>query len=156
MLYLASDHRGFALKEKIKQWLEEWGYAYQDLGPSELNPADDYPDFIHPAAAKVAQDPANSRAIVLGASGQGEAMVANRYPGVRAAVFYGGDPEVARLAREHNDANVLAAGVALGSTFAESRPTPEDEIKAAVRLWLETPFSGDARHVRRIAKIDKE
>ena len=155
MIYLTSDHRGLAMKEKIKQWLSEWNYEYEDLGPTELNPTDDYPDFIHPAAAKVSQNPKENRAIILGCSGQGEAMVANRYPGVRAAVFYGGDPEIARLAREHNDSNILSIGAALGSTNDESRPTPEDEVKAAVRLWLETPFSGDERHVRRIAKIDR-
>lgn len=154
MIYLASDHRGLELKNKIKQWLGEWGYECEDLGPTDFNPEDDYPDFMHLAGAKVSENPSENKAIIMGGSGQGEAMVANRYKGVRAAVFYGGDPEIARLAREHNDSNVLSIGAALGSTTDESRPTPEDEVKAAVRLWLETPFSGDERHVRRIKKID--
>src|SRR3990167_8808632 len=89
MIYLAADHRGFELKEKIKEWLKEWGYEYEDMGAFEYNADDDYPDFISKAAEKVSQDSDNSRAIIMGGSGQGEAMVANRYKGVRAAVFYG-------------------------------------------------------------------
>lgn len=155
MIYLATDHRGFQLKEKIKEWLKEWGYQYEDLGAFEYNPDDDYPDFIKKAAEKVSDDPENSKAIILGGSGQGEAMVANRYKGVRAAVYYspayakasaGKDSEeMIKMSREHNDANVLA----LGASFIN-----EDTAKKAIELWLETPFSGEERHNRRIKKID--
>ena len=148
MIYLASDHRGLAMKEKIKQWLSEWSYAYEDLGPTELDPTDDYPDFIHPAAAKVSEDPVSNRAIILGGSGQGEAIVANKYRGVRAVCYYGGDAEwVVKTTREHNDSNILS----LGTSFLG-----EDEAKKVIKLWLETPFSGDERHVRRVKKIDRE
>lgn len=171
MIYLATDHRGFELKEKIKQWLTEWGYQYEDCGAFELNPDDDYPDFIHKAAQKVSEDPENNKAIILGGSGQGEAMVANRYKGVKAAVFYGPAPKkilgrvyyygwffgwnnffynvfakpFIKLSREHNNANVLSLGV----EFLD-----EDTAKRAIKLWLETPFSGEERHIRRINKID--
>lgn len=145
MIYLASDHRGFELKAHVKQWLDELGYAYEDCGPFELDPDDDYPDYVHRAAQKVAEDPGEHRAIVLGMSGQGEAMVANRYRGVRAAVYYGGERPYILLSREHNDANVLS--------LAASFLTVED-TRLTVQKWLATPFSGDERHVRRIEKID--
>ena len=144
-IFLASDHRGFELKEKIKGWLTEWGYEYKDMGNFVYDKDDDYPDFIRKAAEKVSQDPENAKAIVLGGSGQGEAMAANRYKNVRAAVYYGGVEEIIKLSREHNDANILCLGVFfLG----------ENMIKKAVKLWLETPFSGEERHKRRINKID--
>lgn len=143
-IYLAADHRGFQLKEKVKTWLKEWGYEYEDMGAFEFNKDDDYPDFISKAAEKVSQDPENSKAIILGGSGQGEAMVANRYKGVRAAVYYGGSEEVVKLSREHNNANILS----LGTFFVD-----EETAKRAVEVWLETPFSGEERHVRRIAKF---
>lgn len=144
-IYLGADHAGFELKEKIKEWLAEWGYEFEDMGANEYDENDDYPDFIRPAAKTVAHDPENARAIVLGGSGQGEAMVANRYRGVRAAVYYGGSDEIIKLSREHNDANVLS----LGARFLN-----EEEAKKAVKLWLETEFTGADRHVRRINKTD--
>lgn len=143
-IYLATDHRGFKLKEKIKMWLKEWGYEYEDMGAFELNKDDDYPDFIRKAAEAVANDPERSRGIILGGSGQGEAMVANRYKGVRAAVYYGGSEEIIKLSREHNDANVLS----LGTFFVDG----ETAMKA-IKLWLETPFPGEGRHKRRISKF---
>jgi len=145
-IYLAADHRGFALKEKIKQWLTAWGYEYEDCGAFELNEQDDYPDFIHTASQKVSADPVNSKAIILGGSGQGEAMTANRHKGVHAAVFYGGPDKVITLSREHNDANTLA----LGAFFVD-----ETAVEHVLKLWLDTPFSGDERHQRRIKKIDR-
>ncbi len=144
MIYLATDHRGYQLKEKIKQWLDEWKLEYVDCGATTYDPNDDYPDFISIAAEKVAQDPAQNRAIVLGATGQGEAIVANRVRGVRAAVLYSDALDIAKLSREHNDANVLS----LGASFVG------EEVKNLIKLWLDTPFSNDERHVRRIAKID--
>ena len=144
MIYLAADHKGFALKEKIKQWLSQWNLQFEDCGALALDPQDDYPDFIGKAAAAVSGDPQNSRAIVLGMSGQGEAIAANKFKGVRAMVYYGGPDELLTLARQHNDANVLS----LGAGFVD----PE-QIKRQIKKWLETPFSGDERHVRRLKKI---
>lgn len=142
-IYLAADHAGYNLKEKIKSFLEEKGYDVQDFGAFEYEKGDDYPDFISKAAEAVSKD-SESRAIVLGGSSQGEAMVANRYKNVRAAAYYGGAEEILRLTREKNDANVLA----LGARFLD-----EEEALRAVEFWLDTPFSGDERHVRRIAKF---
>jgi ribose 5-phosphate isomerase B len=144
MIYLATDHRGFALKEKMRSWLTEWGLEYVDCGATSYNPEDDYPDFISIAAAKVSEDPVNNRGIVLGGNGQGEAMVANRKPGVRAAVFYGGPDALIVMTREHDAANILS----LGASFIS-----EDDAKHAIKLWLDTPFTEEPRHVRRIAKF---
>ena len=144
IIYLASDHAGFALKEKIKAVLESEGYETKDLGPLSFNPDDDYPDFVKLAAEEVSKNPRNSKAIVLGGSGQGEAMVANRYKNARAAVYYGGPEEIIKLSREHNDANILS----LGARFLK-----EDEALKAVKLWLETDFSQEERHKRRVEKF---
>ncbi|MDP2648211.1 MAG: RpiB/LacA/LacB family sugar-phosphate isomerase [Candidatus Yanofskybacteria bacterium] len=144
-IYLAADHRGYELKEKIKEWLSDWGYDCEDMGNEEFDPNDDYPDFVALAAKKVAMEPKESLGIVLGASGQGEAMAANRFKKVRAAVYYGGQKEIIKLSREHNDANVLAVGAAFVS---------DDLAKNMIRLWLDTKFSGAMRHKRRIDKID--
>lgn len=146
MLYLASDHAGFELKEKLKAYLQELGYEIKDCGAFSRDEADDYPDFIAPAARAVSEDPQNARAIIFGGSGQGEAMIANRFHGVRAAVYYGGNEKIITLSREHNDANVLS----LGARFLS-----DHEAKAAVKLWLDTAFSGEERHVRRLGKIRK-
>lgn len=146
MIYLATDHRGFELKEKIKQWLSEWGHEYVDCGATELNPSDDYTDFVAQAAEKVAQNPSGNVAIVLGATGQGEAMVANRRHGVRAAVYYGGPADIITMSRQHNAANVLS----IGASFVG------DDVKDMIKLWLDTSFSEEPRHLRRIAKIDPQ
>ncbi len=146
MIYLASDHAGFKLKEKLQTFLGELGFEAEDLGNLSHQEGDDYPDFIFPAAKKVSEDPENNKAIILGGSGQGEAMAANRLKGVRATVFYGGPLDMIKVSREHNDANVLS----LGARFIF-----EDEAKEAVKMWLETPFSEGERHKRRIDKIDK-
>ncbi|MBI2626978.1 MAG: RpiB/LacA/LacB family sugar-phosphate isomerase [Parcubacteria group bacterium] len=150
MIYLATDHRGYELKEKIKKWLSQWGFEFEDCGAFEFNPEDDYPDFISKAAQKVSEDTENNKAVVLGGSGQGEAMVANKFKGVRAVVFYtpaktDHNENVIKLSREHNNANVLA----LGASFLD-----EDTTKNAIKLWLETPFSDEERHKRRIEKIN--
>ncbi len=147
-IYIAADHAGFKLKEKLKKYLIELGYQAEDLGNFVYDEKDDYPDFVRQAADAVAKDPENNRGIILGGSGQGEAMVANRIKGARAAVFYGFQGEsldIVRLSREHNNANILS----LGALFIT-----EDEAKKAVKLWLETPFSNEERHTRRIKKID--
>ncbi|HXV26582.1 MAG TPA: RpiB/LacA/LacB family sugar-phosphate isomerase [Candidatus Paceibacterota bacterium] len=147
MIYLASDHRGFELKTHIKEWLVEWGMEYEDCGPAEYDAQDDYPDFIRCAAEKVAANPEKHKAIVLGASGQGEAMVCNRFTGVRAAVYYGGTHDILTLSREHNDANILS----LGAAFID-----HDDVKRCIQLWLTTDFTNEERHVRRIKKIDEK
>ncbi len=154
MIYLASDHRGFELKKKLQAWLTELHLEYVDCGPMSYNEDDDYPDFVAQAAAKVSDDPINNRAIVLGATGQGEAMVANRRRGVRAIVFYGGSVEIVRLGRLHNAANVLSLGVAPGNTIAEGVAMDDALAKEAVALFLSTDFLAEERHVRRIGKID--
>lgn len=160
-IYLATDHTGFELKGKIKDFLQKGGYDIEDCGAFAYNKDDDYPDFISKAAEAVSKN-SEDRAIIFGGSGQGEAMVANKFSGVRAAVFYGSaipsrtadvtgrqsqDPyEMIRLTREHNDANVLSIGI----RFIE-----DEEILKVVKLWLETPFTNEERHLRRIEKIKK-
>lgn len=144
-IFFASDHAGLELKGALVSFVrDELGYAVEDCGAYEENPEDDYPDFISKAAAAVSEHASEAKAIILGGSGQGEAMVANRYPHVRAVVYYGGHKRIVLLSREHNDANVLS----LGARFLTT-----DEARDAVREWLSTDFSGDARHVRRIKKL---
>lgn len=145
MVYLATDHAGFELKEKIKEFLEKEGHEVKDFGAFKYDKEDDYPDFISQAAEAVSKQPDN-RAIILGGSGQGEAIVANKFPNVRAAVYYGKAEEMPNLTRQHNDSNILS----LGARFLSS-----EEAISAVKLFLQTPFSGDSRHIRRIEKINK-
>jgi ribose 5-phosphate isomerase B len=151
-ILFGADHAGFELKETLVAFVrDELGHEVEDMGAHVYNERDDYPDFIREVALRIggADAQANTRGIIfgiiLGGSGQGEAMVANRFKGVRAAVYYGGDFAIVARSREHNDANVLS----LGASFIT-----EAEAEEAVRVWLETPFSGDERHMRRIQKID--
>jgi ribose 5-phosphate isomerase B len=148
-IVVASDHAGFKLKEATKSFLQKNGYEVLDVGAHEYVEGDDYPVYMKEAALKVAKDlTGGTKGIIFGGSGEGEAMVANRFPGVRATVWYGetnNSMEIIRKSREHNDANVLA----VGARFAN-----EEETRKAVSLWLETPFSGAERHKRRIAEID--
>ncbi len=144
-IYIGSDHAGFELKSKLIPFLKEMGYEVTDCGPEKFDPTDDYPDYIIPVAKAVAADPKNLKGIVIGASGEGEAIAANRTEGIRAVEYYGGNLEIVKLSREHNDANILS----LGAKFLN-----ESQAKEAVKLWLTTPFSGDERHARRIAEID--
>ncbi len=145
-IFLASDHAGFKLKEVIKKYLSELSYEVEDLGAHTENQDDDYPEIMSRAAKKVAENPGTDKAIIFGGSGQGEAMVANRFTGVRAVVFYGGALDIITLSREHNNANILSFG---------ARFVGEDEAKEAAKLWLETPFSEDERHIRRIGQIEQ-
>lgn len=144
-IYIGTDHAGFELKEHLVSFLRGLGHDVEDLGAHSLEPLDDYPDYIFPVAEAVVGD-SESRGIILGGSGQGEAMCANRIKGVRAAVYYGGALDIAVLSREHNNANILS----LGARFVDN-----DEAEEAVRLWLGTQFSGEEKHARRIAKLDK-
>ncbi|MBP7770878.1 MAG: RpiB/LacA/LacB family sugar-phosphate isomerase [Candidatus Pacebacteria bacterium] len=143
-IFLASDHAGFELKQKLADFLMQKGHEVEDMGPTRLNPADDYPDYITPCAKRVADTP-DSMGIIAGMSGQGEAMAANRVRGVRAAVYYGGPADIIKLSRRHNDANILS----LGARFVSA-----DEATQAVELWLATNFEHDERHQRRILKMD--
>lgn len=143
-VHIASDHAGFALKESLREHLRTLGYEVVDHGPQALDPDDDYPITIRPVAFAVAENPGDV-GIVLGKSGQGEAMVCNRVKGVRAAVYYGGPTEILALSREHNGANALS----LGAGFVT-----EEEAKKAVELWFSTPLGTDERHLRRQKLLD--
>lgn len=156
-IIFAADHAGFELKNTLLAYVrDELGHEVEDMGARELDTQDDYPDYVKEAAKTVSEDSNNIRAIIIGGSGQGEAMVANRFKGVRAAVYYGesarkqtdaDDKElsIVESVRTHNDANILS----LGARFITS-----EEAKEAVRTWLHTPFSNEKRHVRRLGKID--
>lgn len=144
-IYIGTDHAGFEMKEALVSFLRDLGHDVEDKGAKTFDLLDDYPDFIRPVAEAVAKD-ADARGIILGGSGQGEAMCANRVKGARAAVYYGGTMNIAVLSREHNDANILS----LGARFIDL-----EEAKEAIRIWLETPFSGEAKHLQRIQKLDK-
>ena len=142
-IYLASDHAGFDLKQFLETHLKELGYELEDCGAFEMDPLDDYPDFIIPAAEKVSKDP-NSRGIIMGGSGQGEAIAANRIKGVRAVVFYDGPMDIVQLSRTHNNANILSLG---------ARFITQEKAAEVVDLWLSAPFEG-GRHKKRIDKLD--
>jgi len=143
VIYLASDHAGFRLKEKIKKYLQNKDIQYEDIGPKSYNEEDDYPDYVIPCAIKVSKDK-DSKAIVIGGSGQGEAIAANKVKGIRAAVIYSFNKNAVQLSKEHNDANVLSLG---------ARFLTEKEVMQTIGLWLKIQFSNEARHKRRIKKI---
>ena len=144
-IYIASDHAGFEMKRELIPFLLEQKYEVEDCGPKEYNHDDDYPDYVSVVAKKVSND-RTTMGIVIGRNGQGEAIVANRFSGVRCAVFYGGPKHMLTLSREHDDANILS----LGANFLTIQ-----EAKASAELWLRTNFSGEERHVRRIKKIEQ-
>lgn len=141
-VHIATDHAAFEVKEFLRERLAEAGHEVVDHGATSYDAADDYPDLIIPCAEAVAADPA-SLGVVLGGSGNGEQIAANKVTGVRAALAW--KPELAELARQHNNANVVSVG---------GRMHTEDEAWQIVRTFLDTPFSGDERHARRITKID--
>ena len=143
-IHIGTDHAGFALKNKLSEYLKALGHDVVDHGAFSLDPTDDYPDFIKPVAEAVSND-SESKGIVLGGSGQGEAMVANKFDNVRAVEYYGGTTEIIKLGREHNDANVLSLG---------ARFVTDIEAETAVKLFLETDFSNYPRHIRRIEEIN--
>lgn len=158
-IYLATDHAGFELKESVKKFLLEKGYEVKDYGAYSFDKNDDFPDFISKVGEAVSKD-SESRGIIFGGSGQGEAMLANKYKNVRAALFYGSviPPgavdatgkksidrfEIVRLSREHNNSNILS----IGARFVSAH-----DAMQAVDTWLQIPFSGEERHARRIEKI---
>ncbi len=140
-VHLGSDHAGFELKAHLTARLGEQGYEVVDHGPVEYDPVDDYPPFVLRAAAAVVND-AGSLAVVIGGSGNGEQIAANKVPGVRAALAWNDD--TAGLSREHNDANVVSIGARMHTLSEATR---------LVERFLTTPFSGDPRHARRIETI---
>ena len=165
-VFFAGDHAGFELKAKLIEFTRSLGHEVEDLGPFSYDAGDDFPDFVVPLANKVAQEvtPLNPpskeggevRGIICAASGEGEAICANRLKGVHAVVYYGPVSrtqtdasgkvfDLITSTRQHNNANVLSLG---------ARFMTEEEAKEAVRIFLETPFSNDERHVRRLKKID--
>lgn len=140
-VHLGSDHAGFQLKNTLVEWLVDAGYEPVDHGPLELDPDDDYPPYVLAAAAAVAREP-GTYGVVLGGSGNGEAIAANKVAGVRAALVW--TEATARLAREHNDANVVSLG---------ARQYDAHEAVQFVATFLETRFSGEERHVRRLGLV---
>lgn len=140
-VHLGCDHAGFELKEHLVSWLREHGYEPVDHGAHEYDAVDDYPPFCIAAAEAVAAEP-GSLGIVLGGSGNGEQIAANKVPGIRAALAFSVD--TATLAREHNDANVIALG---------ARQYGQQEAVGFVEAFLTTAFSGDPRHQRRIEMV---
>jgi ribose 5-phosphate isomerase B len=144
-IFIGGDHAGFELKEKIIKYLTEQNYSIEDMGAFNLNQNDDYPDFIIPVAKAVSLNK-NSFGIVLGGSGQGEQIAANKIDEVRAIEYYGGNLEIVKLGREHNNANVLS----LGARFIN-----EQEAMEAIKVFLNTKFSEEERHERRLKEINK-
>ena len=142
MIYLGADHGGFALKEQLKAWLSDWQIAYTDLGATALDPADDYPDFAFAVAEAVARSSVEHRGILACRSAAGVVIAANKVRGVRAVAPL--TEQAAKHSREHNDANVLG----LSGDWLDDMTA-----KAIVQTWLNTPFSGDERHQRRLDKI---
>lgn len=140
-VYLGSDHAGFELKSAVIEWLASAGHEPVDCGPPAYHSDDDYPVYVMRAARGVASDP-GSLGIVIGGSGNGEQIASNKIPGIRAALAWTDD--TARLARQHNDANVLSLG---------AREYPVADAVGFARVFVETPFSGEPRHARRIAMI---
>jgi ribose 5-phosphate isomerase B len=140
-VYIGSDHAGYELKNHLVGWLKEQGHDVADCGPAVYDPEDDYPTFVLRAAAGVAGEP-GSLGVVIGGSGNGEAIAANKVKGVRAALAWSDD--TATLGRQHNDANVISIG---------ARMHPVEDATRFVGLFLATPFSGAERHQRRIAEL---
>lgn len=154
-IYFASDHAGFELKSHLMDFVRAQGHEVHDCGPASSEANDDYPDFVMPMARMVAAD-TESFGICIGASGQGEAMAANRVKGIRAAVYYGpaalqqtdaqGNAlDILASTRFHNNANILS----IGARFVKS-----EEAERVIQTWLSVGFSGEERHVRRNAKLD--
>ena len=143
IIYLASDHAGFELKKFLIEHLVKYGYNVEDCGAYRMDPLDDYPDYIIPTAEKVSINP-DSKGIIMGGSGQGEAIAANRIKGVRAAVYYDGPVDIVKLSRSHNNANVLS----FGARFITHKKAAE-----VLDIWMDEPFKG-GRHEKRIAKLD--
>ena len=140
-IHIGSDHAGLELKAALVEYLQSKGHDVKDHGPHEYDAVDDYPDFCIPAAIATVADPA-SLGIVLGGSGNGEQIAANKVKGVRAVLAW--SVETAKLGRDHNNANVVGIG---------ARQHSQEEAFAIIEAFLETPFSQAERHIRRIGQI---
>lgn len=143
-IFLGADHRGFDLKEKLKEWLKNKGHSVEDFGAHRMDPADDYPDFAVSVARKVAEDPVEHRGILLCGSGAGMDVAANKIKGIRATVVW--NTESAEHARSHDDVNVISIATDW---------TPPEQARQIVKTFLETPFSDEERHIRRLKKIEE-
>ncbi|MBW3538127.1 RpiB/LacA/LacB family sugar-phosphate isomerase [Candidatus Parcubacteria bacterium] len=159
-IYFGADHAGYELKSLLKRYAQELGHEVVDCGNHNFEPDDNYPDFVVPVARAMTDDD-QIRGVVIGGSGQGEAMAANKIPLARAAVYYGAvlpkqavditgrvsqdKYEIIRLSRSHNDSNVLSFG---------ARFVDPDEAKECLKIWLETPFSNTERYVKRIKQVE--
>lgn len=142
-IHLAADHNGFELKEKIKTWLTDWGYDFEDHGNAQHDPADDFPDFAGPAAEAVSKNPHKEKGIVICGSAAGTDIVANKYKGVWSSVLF--SPEQAKAATKDDGLNIIA----LSAWFVE-----EDINKEIIKTWLETHFEENvARRDRRMGKV---
>lgn len=145
-IHVATDHAGFAHKEAIASWLRREGFEVIDHGARDFDSDDDFPDYIAKAASAVNSAPDGTRGIIFGGSGQGEAMMANSYSRVRAAVYYGGEPSIPVLSREHNNSNVLS----IGARFVEV-----DTTKQVIWEWLHAQAATDEKYHRRNQKMEE-
>jgi len=152
-IFIGTDHAGYVLKESLMASLKADGHEVIDKGAFTYDEHDDYPDFVIPVAEEVSKNPNTVKGIIIGATGQGEAIAANKFTHVRAVVYYGeakcvvdDEANIIVRSREHNNSNVLSLG---------ARFLIEEEMMIAVELWLKTPYTGSERHLRRLAKIDK-
>jgi ribose 5-phosphate isomerase B len=151
-IFIGTDHAGYVLKEKLLSFLKLQGHEVVDKGAFEYREDDDYPDFVIPVAEEISKNPNEVKGIILGGTGEGEAITANRFPHVRAVTYYGkaecvvdDESNVITRSRQHNDTNILSLG---------ARYLTEEKMMEAVNLWLNTPFSFEERHIRRLAKIE--
>lgn len=143
MIYIGADHRGYNLKEKIKTWLKDWGYEFEDLGNTKFDPEDDYPDYALAVARVIANNiEQGAKGIIICGSGVGVDIVANKVKGIRCGLGF--TEEQVKMARKNDDINCLA----LAADFID-----EEKAKNLIKIFLETPFSGEEKHKRRIEKI---
>jgi len=151
-IFIGTDHAGFGLKEKLVKSLKILGHEVVDKGAFEYNEDDDYPDFAIPVAREVSKDPDNARGVLIGATGEAEAMTANKFPHVRAVNYYGkancivdDEADILIRSRDHNNTNILSLG---------ARYLTEDDMVQALTIWLKTPYGGGDKHIRRLEKMD--
>lgn len=143
MIYIGADHRGYNLKEKIKTWLKDWGYEFEDLGNTKFDPEDDYPDYALAVARVIVNNiEQGAKGIIICGSGVGVDIVANKVKGIRCGLGF--TEEQVKMARKNDDINCLA----LAADFID-----EEKAKNLIKIFLETPFSGEEKHKRRIEKI---
>lgn len=143
MIYIGADHAGYNLKEQIKEWLKANDFKFEDVGAKELNPTDDYPDFAKAVSEKVSQN-SQAKGILACGTAEGMCISANKEKGIRAIIGY--DEFATRASREHNNANIICFG---------GRSQNPEEVKKLLKIWLDTEFSGEERHSRRLDKISK-